>query len=110
VKGSGVALEPDAGPVTETVTEPPAGGVAVGTGVGTGVGTAPEMVTACSVLTPLTVSLSLHDAHAVAGVHGTAVLASPEELDQSAVPPAEMSSHRAPGWGVTGKLSESERL
>jgi hypothetical protein len=45
VKVSGTLLEPDVGPVTETVSEPPAGGVGAGAGVGVAAGPAEEMET-----------------------------------------------------------------
>ncbi|HEY3124464.1 MAG TPA: hypothetical protein VGK70_10445, partial [Thermoanaerobaculia bacterium] len=45
VKVIGTFLEPDDGPVTETVSEPPAGGVGDGAGVGVAAGPAEEMAT-----------------------------------------------------------------
>jgi hypothetical protein len=89
VKLSGTPLEPDDGPATETVSEPPGGGVGAGVGVGAIGG---ETATGRLCVAPLTVTLREHDPQALAGVQEIGVLASAEKpID--VVPEEETRSH-----------------
>ena len=84
-------------------------GPGLGIGVGTGVGEPDEIETGSVPETPLTVTRRVQELQVAVGVQEIVALASAEEPIGLAEP-AETSSQRAPGCGLSGMFSMSRRL